>query len=114
MQKMETINDHVHLAKEKSKTDAEFYKIQKQAEANKLLLSKEYLELKKVEAMATNNKVRILFTMVPLYNHLLPLGLLWARYSEHVHQRRQGHTKVKLNGIKVGFNHHSLQVNFAV
>merc|ERR1719427_385273 len=57
MQKMETINDHVHLAKEKSKTDAEFYKIQKQAEANKLLLSKEYLELKKVEAMATNNKV---------------------------------------------------------
>merc|ERR1719186_1043825 len=57
MQKMETINDSVHLAKEKSKTDAEFYKIQKQAEANKLLLSKEYLELKKVEAMATNNKV---------------------------------------------------------
>merc|ERR1719186_969969 len=57
MQKMETINDEMHLAKEKSKTDAEFYKIQKQAEANKLLLSKEYLELKKVEAMATNNKV---------------------------------------------------------
>merc|ERR1719186_1600236 len=57
MQKMETINDEMHLAKEKSKTDAEFYKIQKQAEANKLLLSKEYLEPKKVEAMATNNKV---------------------------------------------------------
>merc|ERR1719186_1324840 len=57
MQKMETINDQMHVAKEKSKTDAEFYKIQKQAEANKLLLSKEYLELKKVEAMATNNKV---------------------------------------------------------
>merc|ERR1719508_43847 len=33
MQKMETINDEMHLAKEKSKTDAEFYKIQKQAEA---------------------------------------------------------------------------------
>merc|ERR1712098_1027775 len=44
MQKMETINDEVHLAKEKSKTDAEFYKIQKQAEANKLLLNKEFLE----------------------------------------------------------------------
>merc|ERR1719452_397271 len=57
MQKMETINDMVHLAKEKSKTDADFYKIQKQAEANKLLLSKEYLELKKVEAMANNNKI---------------------------------------------------------
>merc|ERR1719470_536991 len=57
MQKMETINDQMHLAKEKSKTDADFYKIQKQAEANKLLLNKEFLELKRIEAMATNNKV---------------------------------------------------------
>jgi len=57
MQKMETINDLMHLAKEKSKTDAEFYKIQKQAEANKLLLNKEFLELKRIEAIATNNKV---------------------------------------------------------
>lgn len=57
MQKMETINDQMHVAKEKSKTDAEFYKIQKQAEANKLLLNKEFLELKRIEAMASNNKV---------------------------------------------------------
>merc|ERR1719234_1727218 len=56
-QKMETINDQMHVAKEKSKTDAEFYKIQKQAEANKLLLNKEFLELKRIEAMASNNKV---------------------------------------------------------
>lgn len=59
MQKMERINDEVHLAKEKSKADAEYYKIQKVAEANKVLLSDEYLELKKIEAMAVNNKVRI-------------------------------------------------------
>merc|ERR1719435_611424 len=57
MQKMETINDQMHVAKEKSKTDAEFYKIQKQAEANKLLLNKKFLELKRIEAMASNNKV---------------------------------------------------------
>merc|ERR1719219_2418817 len=57
MQKMETINDQMHVAKEKSKTDAEFYKIQKRAEANKLLLNKEFLELKRIEAMASNNKV---------------------------------------------------------
>merc|ERR550519_3036465 len=56
-QKMDKINDEIHLAKEKSKTDAEFYKIAKQATANKLLLSKEYLELKKIEAMSVNNKV---------------------------------------------------------
>merc|ERR1712168_1735869 len=34
IQKIEKIEDDIHLAKEKSKTDAEFYKIQKQAEAN--------------------------------------------------------------------------------
>merc|ERR1719391_1222583 len=56
-QKIEKIEDHIHLAKEKSKTDAEFYKIQKQAEANRLLFTQEYLELKKYEAAATNRKV---------------------------------------------------------
>ncbi|XP_023336995.1 erlin-2-B [Eurytemora carolleeae] len=56
-QKMETIDDEIHLAKEKSKTDAEFYRIEKKAEANKRLLTKEYLELKKIEAIASNNKV---------------------------------------------------------
>merc|ERR1719336_868711 len=57
MQKIETINDQMHLAKEKSRADAEFYKIQKLAEANRLLLTKEYLDLKKIEAMSVNNKV---------------------------------------------------------
>merc|ERR1719452_425187 len=50
LQKMETINDEVHLAKEKSRADAEFYKIQKQAESNMLLLTKEYLDVKRIEA----------------------------------------------------------------
>jgi len=57
LQKMEMIDDSIHLAKEKSRTDAEFYKVQKQAEANNLLLTKEYLELKRIEAMSSNNKV---------------------------------------------------------
>merc|ERR1719411_2514936 len=54
---MEKITDSIHLAKEHTKTDAEFYKIQKQAEANRLLLTPEFLELKKIEAISTNNKV---------------------------------------------------------
>merc|ERR1719350_1153669 len=54
---MEKITDSIHLAKEHTKTDAEFYKIQKQAEANRLLLTPEYLELKKIEAISSNNKV---------------------------------------------------------
>ena len=61
MQKMEKINDEVHLAKEKSKADAEFYKVQKSAEANKLLLTREYLDLKRIEAMSVNNKVILFF-----------------------------------------------------
>merc|ERR1719237_777731 len=54
---MEKITDSIHLAKEHTKTDAEFYKIERSATANKLLLSPEYLELKKIEAMSVNNKV---------------------------------------------------------
>merc|ERR1719392_567918 len=57
MQKMEAINDNVHLAKEKSRADAEFYKVERSAEANRLLLTPEYLELKKIEAISSNNKV---------------------------------------------------------
>ena len=69
MQKMEAINDNVHLAKEKSRADAEFYKIERSATANKLLLSQEYLELKKIEAMSVNNKVWVLlFIAAVFYN----------------------------------------------
>ena len=34
-----------------------YIQIHKQAEANRLLLTNEFLELKKIEAIATNNKV---------------------------------------------------------
>merc|ERR1719342_1029360 len=57
MATMEKITDSIHLAKEHTRADAEFYKIQKAAEANKLLLTTEYLDLKKIEAMSVNNKV---------------------------------------------------------
>lgn len=49
--------DESHLAREKARADAEYYSRQKQAEGYRLLLSKEYLELKRIEAIATNNKV---------------------------------------------------------
>lgn len=89
LQTMEAINDQVrrtlpylvlhcnamsqvHLAKEKSRADAEFYKIQKAAESNALLLTKEYLSLKKVEAMAVNNKVsRVIGERYSSFTHLL-------------------------------------------
>ncbi|XP_045774912.1 erlin-2-like [Maniola jurtina] len=57
MQKMELIQDSIHKAKHQTKSEAEFYHLKKQAEANKLLLTREYLELKKYEALALNNKI---------------------------------------------------------
>uniref|UniRef100_A0A1I7TXB3 PHB domain-containing protein n=1 Tax=Caenorhabditis tropicalis TaxID=1561998 RepID=A0A1I7TXB3_9PELO len=46
-----------NLATEKFKADAEFYKAEKTAASNKLLLTKEYLELQKIQAIAANNKI---------------------------------------------------------
>lgn len=57
LQKMEVIEDTIHKAKHITKAEAEYYHLKKQAEANKLLLTKEYLELKKYEALSNNNKV---------------------------------------------------------
>jgi hypothetical protein len=57
IQKMAQIDDEIHLAKEKSRTDADFYRVAKEAEANRLLLTSEFLELKKFEAMTANQKV---------------------------------------------------------
>lgn len=47
----------MHLARQKSHSDAEYYQTKMQAEANRLLLTKEFLELKKYEALAQNTKV---------------------------------------------------------
>lgn len=57
LQQMAAIEDEMHLARQKSRSDAEFYQMKMQAEANKILLSKEYLELKKYDALAHNAKI---------------------------------------------------------
>jgi hypothetical protein len=44
-------------AQEKSRADAAFYKILRQAEANKLLFTSEYLELKRYESLSSNQKI---------------------------------------------------------
>ncbi|XP_076297268.1 erlin-1 isoform X3 [Lasioglossum baleicum] len=51
------IENAIHLAKQKSLSDAEFYKTKMQAEANQFLLTSEYLDLKKYEALAQNAKL---------------------------------------------------------
>lgn len=55
--KISQIEDDTHVAKEKAKADAEFYKVQKEIEANSKKLSKEFLELAKYQAIAQNTKI---------------------------------------------------------
>merc|ERR1719278_817777 len=56
-QRINEIEDSIHLAREKSKSDAEFYRVHKLAEANKLLLTPEYIEMKRIESLSNNQKV---------------------------------------------------------
>jgi len=56
MEKMAIIDNEMHLAKEKAMADAEYHKLLKQAEANKLLLTEKYLKVKRYEAVARNKK----------------------------------------------------------
>lgn len=55
--KEEEISNSMYLAKEKSLADADFYKTMREAEANKLKLTPQFLELKFIEAIANNSKI---------------------------------------------------------
>ncbi|XP_063244288.1 erlin-2-B-like isoform X2 [Bacillus rossius redtenbacheri] len=57
IQRMSQIEDEIHVARQKSRADADHYEMKRQAEVNSILLSRQYLELKKYEAIATNSKV---------------------------------------------------------
>ncbi|XP_051979344.1 erlin-2-like isoform X1 [Xyrauchen texanus] len=55
--KISEIEDGVFLARQRAKADAEFYTAQRAAEANKLKLTPEYLQLMKFKAIAANSKI---------------------------------------------------------
>uniref|UniRef100_A0AAR2IJ88 Erlin-1 n=1 Tax=Pygocentrus nattereri TaxID=42514 RepID=A0AAR2IJ88_PYGNA len=55
--KISEIEDAAFMAREKAKADAEFYTAAKFAEANRLKLTPEYLELMKYQAIAANSKI---------------------------------------------------------
>lgn len=57
LKRIAAIEDEMHVSRQKSRSDAEFYQLTMQAKAHTLLLSKEFLELKKYEALAQNTKV---------------------------------------------------------
>ncbi|CAA3027897.1 erlin-2-B [Olea europaea subsp. europaea] len=57
LRRQEEISNTMYLAREKSLADADFYRTMKEAEANKLKLTPQYLELKFIEAIANNSKI---------------------------------------------------------
>jgi len=57
LQKMEHIENKIQEDRLRSQADSDFYIAQKKADANKLLLTKEYLEMLKYEALMKNNKI---------------------------------------------------------
>ena len=57
LKKMSLIEDEMFFNRQKMNADAEFFSKAKLAEANSLLLTSQYLELKRYEAIAKNTKV---------------------------------------------------------
>ncbi|XP_050238945.1 uncharacterized protein LOC130014534 isoform X2 [Mercurialis annua] len=55
--RQQEIENQMYMAHEKSLADAAFYRVLKEAEANKLKLTSEFLELKFIEAIANNTKI---------------------------------------------------------
>lgn len=55
--KIMAIQDEIFLNQQKSQSDAAFYKAQKESEANKLKLTKEYLQLAMYHAIGNSTKV---------------------------------------------------------
>lgn len=49
--------DTMHVATQRSRADADFYQMKTRAESNALLLTPQYLELKRYEAIVNNTKI---------------------------------------------------------
>jgi hypothetical protein len=57
IRQQESIENEIYLAKQKGLVDAEVYRLTKEAEANKLKLTAEFLELEFIRAIANNTKM---------------------------------------------------------
>ncbi|OAE32188.1 hypothetical protein AXG93_1793s1200 [Marchantia polymorpha subsp. ruderalis] len=66
--RQQKIEDEMYLAREKSLADANYYRVLREAEANKLKLTPEYLELRFIESIANNTKL--------FFGEKLP-GMVW-------------------------------------
>ncbi|XP_020242375.1 erlin-2-B isoform X2 [Asparagus officinalis] len=55
--RQQEIENEMYLAREKSQADANYYRVMREAEANRLKLTPEFLELKFIESIANNSKI---------------------------------------------------------
>ncbi|XP_041013865.1 erlin-2-B [Juglans microcarpa x Juglans regia] len=55
--RQQEIDNQMYMARERSLADADFYRVMKEAEANELKLTPQFLELKFIEAIADNTKI---------------------------------------------------------
>ncbi|KAG0561557.1 hypothetical protein KC19_9G073000 [Ceratodon purpureus] len=57
IKRQQEIENEIFLARERGLADANFYRVMKEADANKLKLTPQFLELKFIEAIANNSKM---------------------------------------------------------
>merc|ERR1712146_711867 len=57
LQKMEQVANEMIIAKSKAQADADFYRSEKEAEANRLRITPELIQLEAVRAIANNTKI---------------------------------------------------------
>ncbi|CAN6284342.1 unnamed protein product [Urochloa humidicola] len=86
--RQEQIDNEMYLAREKALADANYYRILKEAEANKLKLTPEYLELRFIESIANNSKI---FFGEKIPNMIMDQRLL-KNYLDDV--PRKGHSEL--------------------
>ncbi|XP_023547036.1 erlin-2-B-like [Cucurbita pepo subsp. pepo] len=94
--RQQEIDNHIYLAREKSLADANYYRVLKEAEANKLKLTPQFLELKFIEAIADNTKI---FFGDKVPNMVLDqrlLGNFLHQVSEDVSTKASGETSLEM------------------
>ncbi|KAG7029570.1 Erlin-2-B [Cucurbita argyrosperma subsp. argyrosperma] len=93
--RQQEIDNHIYLAREKSLADANYYRVLREAEANKLKLTPEFLELKFIEAIANNTKIFFGDKARSVRNMVLDqrlLGNFLHQVSEDVSTKASGET----------------------
>jgi len=74
-QKIQSIEDQMKADSMRTSTDSDFYKKNKEAEADKLRLTKEFLQLQLIKSLLTNTKI--------FYGDKIPnMGFLGSEYQK--------------------------------